>query len=595
MKDYLSPLQDMRFVMRSLANLPAISALPGFEEASSDTVEAILEEAAKFSAAMLSPLNRVGDKNGTRFAAGQVTTAPGWVEAYRQFNKGGWGALSVAPAHGGLGLPRLVSVAVAEMWSSANLAFALCPMLTQGAIDALLLRGSPELQACYVPRLLSGDWTGTMNLTEPQAGSDLSGIRTSAAKQADGSYKIRGQKIYITYGEHDLAENIIHMVLARTPDAPAGVKGISLFVVPKVLVNPDGTLGSRNDVQALSIEHKLGIHGSPTCVMAYGEAGGAVGYLVGEENRGLEIMFIMMNAARFAVGVEGLAISERAYQAARDYARERVQGTPPGGALGPIIEHPDVRRMLMLMKSQVEAMRALVYVVAAAMDQGERLENDAQRDCQQVFADLMIPVVKGWCTEAANEITSLGIQVHGGMGYIEETGAAQFLRDARITSIYEGTTAIQANDLVGRKLIRDGGAAMRSVLGAMQGTVAALAIRAGDDMAVIRTNLSHAIEALSEAEEFLVAEHRRNPAAVYAGAVSFLKLLGITAGGWQMARAALVSHGEVEAQRGDVSFHRGKIATACFYATHVLPQALAHATSITRGAASAMALPADSF
>ena len=595
MKDYLAPIQDMRFVMQTLADLKSISSLPGLEEASADTVDAILEEAAKFASGVLSPLNRAGDKQGARFMDGKVTTAPGWIDAYRQFNEGGWGALSIDPTHGGMGLPRLVSAAVGEMWNSANLAFALCPMLTSGAIEALLLRGSPELQARYVPPLVSGKWAGTMNLTEPQAGSDLAAIGTRADKQADGSYKITGQKIYITYGEHDLAENIIHMVLARTADAPPGVKGISLFLVPKILVDTDGRLGEPNDVKALSIEHKLGIHGSPTCVMAYGESDGAMGYLVGEENRGLEIMFIMMNAARFAVGVEGLALAERAYQAARDYARERVQGAAAGGERGSIIAHPDVRRMLMLMKSQVEAMRALAYVVAAAMDQGERIENVVQRECQQAFAELMIPVVKGWCTEAATDIASLGIQIHGGMGYIEETGAAQFLRDARITSIYEGTTAIQANDLVSRKLIRDGGAAMRSVLGAMQGTVAALTLQAGEDMAAIRTYLSRAVEAVSEAEEYLVSEHKRNVSGVYAGAVPFLKLLGLTAGGWQMARAALAATKLLEEGGQADDFHRAKIITARFYAEHVLVQASGLRDSIIQGGASVLGLSAEQF
>jgi len=595
MKDYLAPLQDIRFVMRHLADMPSVMKLPGFEESGQDTVDAILDEAAKFAGGVLSPLNRVGDVHGARYDNGKVTTPPGWQAAYRQFNEGGWGALSVDGAHGGMGLPRVVSAAVNEMWNSANLAFALCPMLTSSAIEALILRGSAALQARYIPPLLSGQWSGTMNLTEPQAGSDLAAIRTRADKQADGSYKITGQKIYITYGEHDLAENIIHMVLARTPDAPPGVKGISLFLVPKRLVNADGSLGEHNDVRAISIEHKLGIHASPTCTMAFGEAGGAVGYLVGEENRGLEIMFIMMNAARFAVGVEGLALAERAYQAARDYALERVQGATLGGGRGSIIGHPDVRRMLMLMKSQVEAMRALAYVVAMAMDHGERAPDPARRVVQRGFGDLMIPVVKGWCTETAVEIASLAIQVYGGMGYVEETGVAQLLRDARITSIYEGTTAIQANDLVGRKLLRDRGAALRSVLCAMQGTVAALVLYEGEDMAAIRMNLAHAAEALAEAEEFLVAAHAGDAAGVYAGSVPFLKLLGITAGGWQMARAALASAEQLRTQTGPQDFHRAKILTARFYAEHILPQAQAMAHSIRAGGHSVMALSEKDF
>lgn len=591
MKDYVAPLQDMRFVLQELVGLESLATLPGFEEASADTVDAVLEEAGRFANEVLSPLNWVGDREGARFAGGEVSTARGWREAYRQFSEGGWGALAIETRYGGQGLPRVVGAALNEIWNGANLAFALCPMLTAGAIEALVLRGSDALKARYIPPLVEGRWTGTMNLTEPQAGSDLSQIRTRAARAGDGSFRISGQKIYITYGEHDLAENIIHMVLARIDGAPEGVKGLSLFLVPKVLVNEDGTLGARNDVRCLSIEHKLGIHGSPTCVMAYGEAGGATGYLVGEENRGLEIMFIMMNAARYAVGIEGLALAERAYQAARDYARERVQG----GAPATILHHPDVRRMLLSMKAQVEAMRALAMDVAAAMDRGERETEASIRDGMRAYAELMIPVVKGWCTEQATEIASTGIQVFGGMGYIEETGAAQFLRDARITSIYEGTTAIQANDLVGRKVLRDGGAALSSLLAAIEATIAALAREAGEHFAALAVSLALAHASLAKARDFMLAKGAENPREAYAGSVPFLKLVGVVGGGWQLARAALAASRLLAAGQGDAEFLRAKILTARFYGDHILSSAPGLSCGIVGGAAATLEMPDGQF
>jgi len=466
MSTYTAPLKDMRFVLTELARLAEIGRLPGYEEATPDTVDAILEEAAKFAAGVLDPINRTGDREGSTWKDGSVTTPKGFREAYRQYVEGGWGALPCDPARGGQGLPKLVATAVEEMFTAANMSFALCPLLTQGAIHALELAGSDELKDVYLGKMIEGTWTGTMNLTEPQAGSDLALVRTKAVRDG-GRYRITGQKIFITYGDHDMAENIVHLVLARTPDGPPGVKGISLFIVPKFLVNPDGTLGDRNAVRCVSIEHKLGIHASPTAVLAFDDA---EGYLVGAENQGLAYMFVMMNEARFSVGLEGLAVAERAFQRAVAYANERVQGRDPvaGGKAVPIIRHPDVRRMLLLMKSQTEAMRALAYVVAAAMDLAQRSPDEAERRRHQAFVELMIPVVKGWCTETGIEVASLGVQVHGGMGFIEETGAAQYLRDARITSIFEGTTGIQANDLVGRKIARDGGAAARALLAGWQ-------------------------------------------------------------------------------------------------------------------------------
>src|SRR6266567_988164 len=465
---YRAPMQEIQFVMKELAGLEQVGKLPGYEDATVDTVTAILEEAAKFATEVLDPLNAVGDREGSRLIDGGIVKTPtGFKEAYKQFADNGWNGLTKHPEHGGQGLPQLVSTAVEEMWHGSNMAFALCPLLTQGAIEALELVGSDDQKAKFLPKMVEGVWTGTMNLTEPQAGSDLAAVRTRAVPQPDSSYKLYGQKIFITYGEQDYTDNIIHLVLGRTPTAPEGVKGISLFVVPKVMVNDDGTLGERNDVHCVSIEHKLGIHASPTAVLAYGDRGGAVGYLVGEENRGLEYMFIMMNMARFSVGLEGVGIAERAYQRALAYAKERVQGRAVGEekstGTATIIQHPDVRRMLLSMRSQTEAMRALAYVTAGALDNANAHPDPEARKRHQAFAELMIPIVKGWCTETAQEIAYTGVQVHGGMGFIEETGAAQHYRDARIITIYEGTTGIQANDLIGRKTARDGGATARAV------------------------------------------------------------------------------------------------------------------------------------
>ena len=590
MSAYVAPLKDMRFVLNELAGLAEVARLPGCGEATPDTVEAILEEAGKFASGVLDPLNYSGDQEGARWKDGAVSTPKGFKEAYRQYVEAGWGALPIDAEWGGQGLPRLVATPVEEMWCSANMSFSLCPMLTQGAIHALELRGAPALQKTFLPKMASGEWTGTMNLTEPQAGSDLALLKTRAVREGD-HYRISGQKIFITFGEHDYTDNIVHLVLARTPDAPEGVKGISLFIVPKFLVNADGSPGARNGAACASIEHKLGIHGSPTAVMVFDKA---VGFLVGEENRGLETMFIMMNAARFAVGLEGVAIAERAYQRALAYARERVQGRDlAGGGSVPIIRHPDVRRMLMLMKSQTEAMRALAYVVAAALDAAARHPDAKARQQNQAFVDMMIPVVKGWSTETGIEVASLGVQVHGGMGFIEETGAAQHLRDARITTIYEGTTGIQANDLVGRKIAREGGATAKAWLGHLKAFDAELAKSANADVKSIRASLAAGAAAVAESVDYIVANTDKDVLSTFAGAVPFLKLMGIVAGGWQMARAALAA--EKKLGSGDKAFYLAKLATARFYADQVLVQAPALRDTVVKGASAVMAVPEDSM
>ena len=585
MSTYAAPLKDMKFVLNELAGLAEVAKLPGFEEASADTVEAILEEAAKFASEVLDPLNLTGDREGSRWKDGAVTTPKGFKEAYRKYVEGGWGALPFGAEWGGQGLPKLVATPVEEMLTSSNMSFSLCPLLTQGAIHALELCGADALKKTFLPQMTQGSWTGTMNLTEPQAGSDLALVKTRAQREGD-HYRISGQKIFITYGEHDLAENIVHLVLARTPDAPEGVKGISLFIVPKFLVNPDGTLGERNSARCASIEHKLGIHASPTAVMVYEDA---VGYLVGEENKGLAYMFIMMNAARFSVGLEGVAIAERAYQRAVAYARERLQGKDlvEGSQTVPIIRHPDVRRMLMMMKSQTEAMRALAYVVASAMDFAHKTGDRKH----QAFVDLMIPVVKGWSTETGIDVASLGVQVHGGMGFIEETGAAQHLRDARITTIYEGTTGIQAMDLMGRKIAREGGATARAWLSSLRNFDADLAKSANPDIKALRDELAKGVQAVADCVDFIVDS--KDPRATFAGAVPFLKLMGIVAGGWQMARAALAA--EKKMGSADRAFYEAKITTARFFGDHVLVQAGALRDTVIKGGAGVLALTEDQF
>ena len=595
MPTYTAPLKDMQFVIRELAGLDEIAALPGCAEVSADLVDAVLGEAAKFAQEVLDPLNCSGDKQGARLAGGKVIAPDGFALAYKQFVAAGWNGLSGQTAFGGQGLPHSVALPVQEMWSSANMAFCLCPMLTAGVLEAVGHHGSAAQQKTFLPKLTSGEWTGTMNLTEPQAGSDLSAVRASAVPEGD-HYRIRGTKIFITWGEHEMARNIVHLVLARTPDAPEGVKGISLFIVPKFLVNADGSLGERNEVKCVSIEHKLGIHASPTCVLAYGDDKGAIGYLVGAENRGLEYMFTMMNHARLGVGMEGVALAERACQFALDYAKTRVQGREIGQRSGDrvtIIHHPDVRRMLMSMRAQTEAMRALAYVAAAALDKSKLHPDEKQRRRQQVLVDLLTPIVKGWCTEQAVEIASTGIQVHGGMGFIEETGAAQILRDARITTIYEGTTGIQANDLIGRKVAFEQGATAKAVIAQMRGVVGDLDQQ--PTLATMRTALVAGVTALETATDWLVATFPAKPAMAAAAAVPYLKLFGTVAGGWQMARAALVAQKQLAAGQGDAGFYRAKIASALFYAGHILPQASALGHTVINGSASTLALDVADF
>ena len=589
MSAYRAPLKDMRFVLNELAGLAEVAKLPGYGEATPDTVDAILEEASKFSSEVLDPLNHSGDQEGSVWKDGVVRTPKGFKEAYQQYVQGGWNALPFDARWGGQGLPKLVATAVEEIVTSSNMSFSLCPLLTQGAIHALELCGSDALKQAYLGKMVQGVWTGTMNLTEPQAGSDLALVRTRAVREGD-HYRVSGQKIFITYGEHDLAENIVHLVLARTPDAPEGTKGISLFLVPKYLPKPDGSPGERNGARCASLEHKLGIHASPTAVMVYENA---IGYLVGEENKGLAYMFVMMNAARFSVGLEGVAIAERAFQRALAYARERLQGRDLAGGSGavPIIRHPDVRRMLMLMKSQTEAMRALAYAVAAAMDFSVKSSDPEAQKRHQAFVDLMIPVVKGWCTETGIEVASLGVQVHGGMGFIEETGAAQYLRDARITTIYEGTTGIQGMDLVGRKIARDGGAAAKAWLASVHAVAGELARSSQADLKALGAQLSAGAQAVADCVGYLVAT--RDPRASFAGAVPFLKLMGIVAGGWQMGRAALAA--ERQLGSGDKSFLAAKIVTARFYGDHVLVQAPGLRDTVTKGAPAVMALSDEQF
>ena len=597
MKDYTAPLGDMRFILREIAPLEEINQLPGCGDVTMEVADAILTEAGKFATSVLSPLNPVGDREGARWDDGEVHTATGWREAYAGFTEAGWNALSCDVAHGGQGAPRLVSALVEEIWNGANVSFTLCPMLTHGAIEALELSGSEAQKAMYLPKLISGEWAGTMVLTEPQAGSDLAAVRTRAVPRGDGTYLLEGQKIFITYGEHDLAANIIHLVLARTPDAPPGVKGISLFVVPKFIVEADGSLGARNDIRCVSLEHKLGIHASPTAVLALGDKGGAVGWLVGQENRGIEYMFIMMNAARYAVGLQGIGLCELAYQQALWYSRERVQGSELGSKSREgvaIIRHPDVRRMLMLMKSQTEAMRAVACVTAAAADTARCHPDAERRAASQAFVDLMIPIVKGWSTENSVDIASLGIQVHGGMGYIEETGAAQIFRDARITTIYEGTTGIQAADLMGRKVARDGGATIRRVIAEMRQVQAQLEGESSPDLTAIAARLRDGVAALDASVEFVLSTYGKDVRRASVGAVPFLTLFGTVAGGWQMARSALAAHRHVAAGRGD-GFLRAKLATARFYADQVLTRAEGLSQAVVGGAEGALAIEDEHF
>ncbi|MDO8449107.1 MAG: acyl-CoA dehydrogenase [Rhodoferax sp.] len=576
---YQAPLKDMLFVMQELAGLSKVSAQPGFEDYDLDTAQAVLEESAKFCEGVVAPLNWEGDQHPSSWKDGVVTTTPGFKEAFTQFAEGGWQGVIHPTEFGGQGFPKLIATPCAEMLHAANMSFALCPMLTDGAIEALLTAASDELKQKFAHKLISGQWTGTMNLTEPQAGSDLAAVRSRAEPQTDGTYKVFGTKIFITYGEHDMAENIVHLVLARVPGAPEGVKGISLFVVPKFIVNDDGSLGARNDAWCVSIEHKLGIKASPTAVLQFGDHGGAEGYLVGDENRGLEYMFIMMNAARFAVGMQGIAIADRAYQKAVRFAHERTQSRDLAGSTGPvaIINHPDVKRMLLNMRAHTEGARALAYVAAAASDAAHHATDEAVKAHNQAVYEYLVPVVKGFSTEMSIDMASLGVQIHGGMGFIEETGAAQHWRDARILTIYEGTTAIQANDIVGRKTLRDKGAVAKALCAQIAITEQDLAAHGDDDCTAMLNALRDGRLALEDAIDYILAKGKSDPKAVYAGAVTYLKLAGVVLSGWQMGRAMMIALDKMDS---DPKFFHAKLITARFYAESVLTQAAGLAQSI---------------
>ncbi|RMH79681.1 MAG: acyl-CoA dehydrogenase [Actinomyces sp.] len=580
MSDYRVPLDDITFSLHHVADLARLATLPGYEHTEPDLVEGLLSEAARFTEEVIAPTNRTGDTVGSvRNDDGTVTTPPGFKEAYQRYVEAGWGGVPFDPAYEGGGFPWLLGLALQEMLTSANMAFSLCPLLTQGAIDLLSHHGSEEQKELYLRKMVTGQWTGTMNLTEPQAGSDVGALTTRAVPAPDGTYRITGTKIFITYGEHDLAENIIHLVLARTPDAPPGTRGISCFIVPKYLPDADGNPGERNDVRCVSLEHKLGIHASPTCVMAYGDEGGAVGYLIGEENAGMRYMFTMMNNARLSVGLEGLAIAERAYQQARAYAHERRQGRAPGAPAGessPIVEHPDVQRMLLDMKSCIDAMRGLAYRNAEALDLASHGRDDAERQAGAERAALLTPLTKAWCTDLGVELTSTAIQVHGGMGYVEETGVAQHFRDARIAPIYEGTNGIQAIDLVMRKLPMRGGAVVAEHLEAIAGVADALAD--DTDLAPVHETLRAAHAATAEATAWL-AEHAGEPRDVLAGATRYLEMLATTTGGAILAEAALAAR-----KHADEAVAADKAVLARFFATQRLARVPSLVASVTAGA-----------
>jgi 3-(methylthio)propanoyl-CoA dehydrogenase len=591
MAEYTAPLRDIRFVLEHLVDLPALTKFPGFEHADPDSVAAILEENGRFMEDLVAPLNRPGDLQGSvRNDDGSVTTPDGFKEAYQAYVDAGWGGVPFPPEYGGGGFPWLVGLTTQEILTSANMAFSMCPLLTQGAIDMLLHHSDEEQRETYLPKMVSGQWSGSMNLTEPHAGSDVGALTTKAVRQEDGSYRITGQKIFISFGEHDMAENIIHLVLARTPDAPPGTKGISCFIVPKFLLDEDGNPGERNDVTCVAIEHKMGIKASPTCVLAFGDGGeGAVGYLIGEENAGMRYMFTMMNNARLSVGLEGLALSERAYQMAVEHARERRQGRAPGapaGAQSPIIEHPDVRRMLLTMRAYIEAVRGLLYANAEAIDHANQAPDEAGRTAGQELADLLTPLSKAWGTDVGVEVTSLAIQVFGGMGYIEETGVAQHYRDARIAPIYEGTNGIQALDLVGRKLPMRSGGVVADFLARLDALDAELAEAAADDdtgtLASVRERLAEARETLGAATDWLLQNGLSEPLDAFAGATPYLRMFGLAAGGWVMARQALAAIRTLSgASAADAEFLDQKARTARFYCEQLLPQVLGLLPAVT--------------
>ena len=595
MSEYVSPAKDINFVLNEIAGLGDISKLSGFEEVSPDLVEAVIEEASRLATGVLSPLNKPGNDTGSRVEDNKVVPPAGFSDIYQAFREGGWPALPFDPALGGQGLPELIASATNEIWQASNMAFALCPMLTEGAAVAINAHASEELKDTYLPKMISGEWTGTMNLTEPQAGSDLAAVKTKAEPEGD-HYLLSGQKIFITWGDQDFTDNIIHLVLARLPDAPDGIKGISLFIVPKFILNEDGTPGERNDVYPVSVEHKLGIHASPTCVMSYGDNGGALGYLVGEPHSGIACMFTMMNHARLAVGVQGLSISERAYQHALSYAKDRTQGKALGqkGKVT-IIHHPDVRRMLMLMKSGIEAMRSLCYVSAASLDYIHHGESEETRAFHTARFALLTPVTKAWCTELGQELSSLGVQIHGGMGYVEETGAAQHFRDARITTIYEGTTGIQAMDLVGRKIIRDSGTAINELLSEMREVSESLSTCDNSLLSGFQDQLSSAIQNLQNASDWILQNYETDANAPGSVAVNFMMLMGTVCGGWLMAKAALSALNKLEQGDDDHEFYEAKLITTRFYGEHYLPRSDSYLASVIAGSESIMSLTNEQF
>ena len=593
MSEYQAPIKDMQFVINQLAGLDTLTALPGFEDATPDMVEAILEQAGVLASEVFSPLNFSGNEHGTHIENGKIVNPPGFREAYQQFVENGWQGIDQPVEYGGQGLPYLVATTTAEMWYSSNMALALCPLLTSGAIEAIYRHASEPLKAQYLGKIIAGEWSGTMNLTEPQAGTDLAAVRTRAV-QEDDHYRISGQKIFITWGEHEMSDNIVHLVLARLPDAPEGVKGISLFLVPKYLPNDDGSPGERNDLKVVSVEDKLGIHASPTCVMSFGDKGGAIGYLVGEANNGLACMFTMMNHARLEVGMQGVGISERAYQRALAYAKERVQGNVSGieGRVT-IIHHPDVRRMLMQMRSLTEAGRALSYISAAEYDRAHKVTSEEERAKHQRRVDLLTPVAKAWSTEMAQEVTTLGVQVHGGMGFIEETGAAQHMRDARILTIYEGTTGIQGLDLMGRKIMRDKGAALAELIADLNSFNSELESQ-GVDLGTIAGSYAMALKTLEDVSQWFLQEVASDPDLAGAISVNYLLLLGNVVCGWLMARSALAAKQQLEAGSDD-EFYRNKIKTATFFADHILSRCEGLKYSVKAGSGSVMSIAIDAF
>ncbi|MGI9308411.1 MAG: acyl-CoA dehydrogenase [Gammaproteobacteria bacterium] len=591
MSEYRAPVRDMVFVINELAGLAEVNQLSGFEDATPDLVEAVLEEASQLAREVIGPVNAIGDTQGTRVESGEVQVPAEFKAAYQQYVDGGWPGLAMSPEYDGQGLPGLVGLAVEEMWQSASLAWSLCPMLTHGAVHAIEQHGSDALRAAYLPKMVAGEWTGTMNLSEPQAGSDLSAIRSQAVPAGE-HYKLSGQKIFITWGDHTMTDNVIHLVLARTPESPPGVKGLTLFLVPKFKLNDDGSSGDRNGVTTVSVEHKLGIHGSPTCVLSFEDS---EAYVIGELNNGLACMFTMMNRARLNVGLEGIAVSERSYQLAVAHAIDRVQGRAPGkdGSVA-IINHPDVRRMLMTMQAEIEAMRAVAYVTAANLEFAGRADDAAVRAQHQARIELLTPIIKAWCTESSQVLTSLGIQVHGGMGYVEETGAAQYFRDARITTIYEGTTGIQANDLVGRKIIRDQGAALNNLLEEITADANSLDV-AQAELKSIQQALLNAVSGVQDSRDYILANYKNDPN--LAGAVSYhmLMQLGVVAGAWQAARAAGIAQRHLDSGTAEAEFYEARLVLAQFYVEQILPRAVSHQLAIQSGSGTIMSMSEEQF